>query len=162
SVRSLPRVHTNALPVAGSTSSSLRPRATASARACGTRARNVSGPSSTGTPPSDEVRILPPSRSSASRTVTRARSRRNQAVAGAGRALPGGGPPGVGDPHGHVDSRLPHLARVRVARRLDEGGQAVGGEDHLDVGLLVAQARDRRPHEAGQQVEVAGGGMPRV
>ena len=59
-----------------------RPRA-ASAVACGTRARNASAPSSTAASPANGVvRILPPSRSSASRSSIAAAGRRRRPARG--------------------------------------------------------------------------------
>src|SRR5947209_15750339 len=60
----------NAVPVAGATSASPSPSSRQSSTADGTRARKASGPASTGTPASASVRIFPPSRSSASISVT--------------------------------------------------------------------------------------------
>ena len=90
----------------------------------GTRARNVSGPASTGTPPSAAVWILPPSRSPASSTVTAAPGPAQE---------PGGGQ--AGDPaadHDHTAAeggrRQPAAARARTtsARVAQKAGSSFG------------------------------------
>lgn len=68
--RNAPRAHTPAVEVRGETSSSDRPSEATRSSASGTRRRNISAPSSTGTPATSEIRSFPPTRSVDSTTET--------------------------------------------------------------------------------------------
>ncbi len=133
--RSRPRAHTKARRLAGDTSSSPRPRWRHRATASGRRARKASGPRSTARPPTTPSCSLPPRRSPASRTTTRAAgSAEVSAHAAASPAMPppttatvvpGAVPPalpGVSAP-GMVRraSPRPRRARRRRARRRTRG-----------------------------------------